>query len=185
MPDTTRPSPATAAATGAPASTSSFPAISITLYFQNGAPAGAAPRSPSQAKTSWFSGGTTVPRSSMVTCVLIATYGCSARVTISGDDISSSSRFVDWLLQFGHPLFGVAGPVQGDLADIARGTVTVGVGPPGQRLAGGQHVVHGTVVDDGRRALHFRQVHDADVEAAVAIGPDGHGHGGVHHDGAV
>src|SRR5215475_5422499 len=106
MPDTTRPSPATAAATGTPASTSSFPAISITLYFQNGAPAGATPRSPSQAKTSWFSGGTTAPRSSMVTCVLIATYGCSARVTLSGaDDISSSSRFVDWLLQFGHPLF--------------------------------------------------------------------------------
>src|SRR5437667_7501453 len=130
--------------------------MSITLYFQHGAPAGGVPRFPSQAKTSWFSGGTTMPRSSMVTCVLIATYGCSGRVTISGaDDMFSSSRCVDWLLQFGHPLLGIAAPVQRDLAAVARGAVPVGVDPPRQRLAGRQHVVHGAVVDDGRRAVHL------------------------------
>ena len=49
--------------------------MSITLYFQNGAPAGAAPRPPSQAKTSWFSGGTTAPSSAIVTCTLMAAVG--------------------------------------------------------------------------------------------------------------
>ena len=47
--------------------------MSITLYFQNGAPVATAPRAPSQPKTSRFSGGTTAPSVSMVTSALMAT----------------------------------------------------------------------------------------------------------------
>jgi hypothetical protein len=47
--------------------------MSITLYFQNGGLADITPRSLSQAKTSWFSGGITMPSWPMATAVLIAT----------------------------------------------------------------------------------------------------------------
>src|SRR6185437_9173957 len=77
-------SPSTAAATGTPTSTSRPRLMSITLYFQNGAPAGGSPRCPSQANTEGCSPGSTSPRVSMVTWALIATYGWAARSMTSG-----------------------------------------------------------------------------------------------------
>ena len=47
--------------------------MSITLYFQNGGPAGGMPRSPSQANTCGISGGRMLSMVCMVTCALIAT----------------------------------------------------------------------------------------------------------------
>src|SRR5690242_6610771 len=155
--------------------------MSMTLYLKNGGPAGTRPWPSIQPNTS-PKRRANAAISPMVTLAMTATYGCSARVSISGADvISSSSRFVDWLLQFGHPLLGVGAPVQRDLAAVARGAVPVGVDPARQRLAGRQHVVHGAVVDDGRGAVHLRQVHDADA----LKGRGGHGHGGVHEDAAL
>src|SRR5690349_3468467 len=155
--------------------------MSMTLYLKNGGPAGTRPWPSSQPNTS-PKRRANAAISPMVTLALTATYGCSARVSISGaDDISSSSRCVDWLLQFGHPLPGIGAPVQRDLAGVARGAVSVGVDPPRQCLAGRQHVVHRAVVDDGRRAVHLGQVHDGD-----AVGRrGGHRHGGVHDDAAL
>src|SRR5580704_1405013 len=116
--------------------------MSMTLYLKNGAPAGARPRAPSQPNTS-PSRAPSPASSAIVTRVLIATYGCSARVAISGAaGICSSSGRIDWLLQFSNPLIRVSGPFEGDLAGIADGAVPVSIDPPRQSLAGGQDVVN-------------------------------------------
>src|ERR1700722_8674664 len=114
------PSTSTGAPTGTPLSISSCRIMSITLYFRNGGPAGVRPRAPSQPNTSPVRTAN-APISAMLTCPLIATYGCSARVTISGADIGSSSSHIDGLLQFGDPLTRVCVVLEGYLAQVPGG----------------------------------------------------------------